>query len=123
MQVLRLLHESKTSHVRVAVEPPPATGVLVIVPTTRGAINGPGQASVAVGGSKFHALPHSTVLGAAQVRTGGVVSTMVTTWVQVLRLPQVSNASQIRFAMAPHTPVALVTVPKTFAVVVALQVS
>ena len=38
----------------------------------------PSQMSVAPGGSKDHAVPHSMVLGATQVIVGAVVSTMVT---------------------------------------------
>ena len=38
----------------------------------------PQQSSRAVGSSKFHATPHSTVLFVAQVNTGGVTSWTIT---------------------------------------------
>src|SRR4029078_3716922 len=69
--------------------------------------------SVAVGASKVHAAPCSTVLLVLlQVMTGAVVSTMVTFWLQVLLLPQASVAAQVRVAskVVPQCPVTLVTV-------------
>src|SRR6266853_324833 len=55
--------------------------------------------SVAVGASKVHAAPCSTVLLVLlHVMTGEVVSTTVTFWLQELLLPQASVACQIRVA-------------------------
>jgi hypothetical protein len=54
------------------------------------------QLSVATGMSKFHALPHSTILLVAFVTVGGVVSMSVTICWQVARLPQGSTNSHTR---------------------------
>jgi hypothetical protein len=56
------------------------------------------QVSVAVGGSKDHALPHSTVLLGTQVMDGFVVSTTVTVWLHSAVLPQASVPRQVRVA-------------------------
>src|SRR5436190_2266610 len=56
----------------------------------------PQQASVAVGGSKFHCEPQVTVLFVAQVTTGGVRSATVTTWVQITLLLHVSVICHLR---------------------------
>jgi hypothetical protein len=48
------------------------------------------QLSVAVGRSNVHGVPHWTVLSGAQVSVGGVKSTTVTVWLQVLLLLQQS---------------------------------
>src|SRR6185503_4953075 len=55
----------------------------------------PQQASKATGMSKAQGEPHSTVWFVPQVSTGGVVSIMVTTSVQVAVLVQQSWASQV----------------------------
>ncbi len=55
----------------------------------------PLQVSKAAGGSNVQAVPHSTVLLLAQVKTGGVVSTTFTVWLHVLVLPHKSVASQV----------------------------
>ena len=62
----------------------------------------PQQASKAVGSSKLQVEPHSTVLLLAQVITGGVVSSTVTVWLQVLLLPQQSVAFQVRVINWAH---------------------
>ena len=67
--------------------------------------------SVAVGGSNVQFEPHNTVLFVAQVRTGGVVSTIVTVSLQVFVLPQQSRASQIRVMNCGQVP--FVNVPNT----------
>ena len=54
------------------------------------------QASTAVGISNSHGVPHSTILSDSQVMFGGVVSTMVMVWVQMLLLPQESLALHVR---------------------------
>src|SRR5829696_3777243 len=107
-QVLRLLHGSRISHVRVAVYPQLLLALVVVVRTRM--VRLVPQLSVAVGALKLHTLPHSTVLFGAQFTTGTVVSTTVTTCVQVSRLVQESKISQARVAMEPHAPVKLVTV-------------
>src|SRR5262245_48863539 len=60
--------------------------------------------SVAVGGSNVQFEPHSTVLFVAQVRTGGVVSTIVTAWLQVLVLPWRARASKTRVMNCRQVP-------------------
>jgi len=55
--------------------------------------------SVALGASKVHALPHSTVLFAAQANVGAVVSLMVTVWEHCAVLPQASVARHVRVAL------------------------
>ena len=64
------------SHVRVTIawQKSPFVTVFRIVSVRFG----PQQPSRAVGSSKLHAAPHSTVLFVAQVNTGGVVSVIVT---------------------------------------------
>src|ERR1043166_3996886 len=101
-QVLRLPQESKNSHVRVAIAPhAPVTfvTVLTILLVTRLL-----HVSVAVGRSKFHALPHSTVLLPGQFGTGGVVSIPVTVCTQMNRFVQASSSSHVRVAVKPHVP-------------------
>src|SRR6266403_1517479 len=69
--------------------------------------------SVAVGGSKLQAAPSSTVLLVLlQVMIGAVVSTTVTCWLHLLKLPQGSVACQVRVAsnVVPQWPILLVTV-------------
>src|SRR6059036_3220442 len=56
------------------------------------------QVSLAVGGSKFQVLVHSTVLLGTQVIVGLVVSTTVTFWLQSAMLPQSSVARHVRVA-------------------------
>src|SRR5713101_1357109 len=71
------------------------------------------QVSLAVGGSKFQVLVHSTVLLGTQVMVGGVWSSTVTFWLHSAVLPQASVARQVRVAskVLPQWPVRLVTVP------------
>src|ERR1700745_769260 len=73
------------------------------------------QVSVAMGVSKVHAAPSSTVLLLLQVMVGGVVSTTVTVWLHWAELPQASGAWQGRVAskVEPQWPVVLVTVLST----------
>src|SRR5678815_2637478 len=81
------------------------------------------QASTAVGWSKLQIDPHSTVLLVAQVIVGAVVSTIVSTWLQVLLLVQASVASQVRVIVNEQSE-PLVTVPMTAIVtLVPLQAS
>src|SRR5258707_3289837 len=56
----------------------------------------PQQSSMAVGVSKVHPEPHSTVLGPAQMTTGGLVSMMLTVSVQSAALLQQSVACHVR---------------------------
>jgi hypothetical protein len=84
------------------------TTMMVLVP----------QVSVAVGGSKVQAVPHSTVLLAAQMITGGVVSRTVTVWLHWAVLPQASVARQVRVAEKVLPQVKLVTVPTTLMLLV-----
>src|ERR1039458_6129361 len=75
---------------------------LVVVPSTT-TVTLEQQASLAVGGVKFHAKPLLTVMLLAQVNSGGVVSTTVTVWLQVLLLPQASVNSQVRVIICGQT--------------------
>jgi hypothetical protein len=111
LQVARLPQASATSQVRAATIVLPQVR-LVSVPTkrmTRGLVS---QASpLALGVSKLQAAPHSTVLLGAHRNSGGVVSTTLTVWLHVARLPQASAACHVRLTekVPPHP--ALVTVP------------
>src|SRR5207248_7628936 len=76
----------------------------------------PLQRSEAVGGSKAQEVPHSKVRFGAQTMMGGVVSTTVTICMQVLVLPQLSVATQVRVALKVFPHRALVTVVSTVTV-------
>src|SRR3989442_10441369 len=81
--------------------------------------------SVAVGASKVHAVPCSTVLLVLlHVITGAVVSSTVPVWLHCAKLPQASAACQVRVAskVVPQCPATLVTVLR-IETVAALQVS
>src|ERR1017187_4694709 len=80
---------------------------LVVVPSTT-TVTLEQQASLAVGGVKFHAKPLLTVRLLAHISTGGVVSTTVTVWLQVLVLPQTSVNTHVRVMTCGQRP--LVTV-------------
>jgi hypothetical protein len=69
------------------------------------------QPSNADGGSNVQTAPHSALLLSAQLRRGGVVSTTVTDWLQVLRL-QPSVAIHVRVAkkVPSQNPLWFVTV-------------
>ena len=72
---------------------------LVIVVNTMMVTFVPSQTSLAVGGVKVHAVPHSNVKARPQFMDGGVVSTTRTVWLHVERFVQASNASQVRVAL------------------------
>jgi len=55
----------------------------------------PQQSSTAVGVSKLHAVPHSTVLFTGQVTLGGLKSLIVTDWLQYTSLLQQSVNIQV----------------------------
>jgi hypothetical protein len=79
VQLTLLLQPSATSQIRVAVNVGPQKPlVLVVVLTILIVTLVPTQLSVPIGVSKFQTAPNSTVLLAAHVTTGGVVSTAVT---------------------------------------------
>src|SRR4051794_25894949 len=97
--------------------------LLVIVLKTPIVTFVPQQLSSAVGASNSQASPQVTVLlAAAQVRAGGVVSTIVTVWLQVLVWPQQSVACQVRVT-AIEQPLPLVTVLTTLMVMLVRQQS
>ena len=76
----------------------------------------PSHTSIAVGRVKANGLPHSTIWSPAQVRFGGVVSRMVTVWLQNAELLQVSIARQVRVTLnifGQRGSAALVTVLTT----------
>src|SRR5207249_2088209 len=110
MQVLELPQASVAFHVRSMfrpVQPPPAAaGVSVKL-----MVGAPPQLSVAVAVSVLLGSvesPHCSILSAGQVMSGGVVSTNVMCWTQVLELPQASVAVQVR--SMPGLPVQLAAV-------------
>src|SRR5262249_15499150 len=77
------------------------------------------QLSVAVGLSKSQTEPHSTILFRAQVRTGGVVSTTVTTWLQLAMFPTQSVINHVCVINCGQLP--LVTVFTTAMLTVGQQ--
>src|SRR4029077_21052102 len=71
----------------------------------------PSQTSLAEGGVNAKGMPHSTIRLSAQVMCGGVVSTIVTVWLQNAILVQVSETIQVCVArkVFPQKLRALVT--------------
>jgi hypothetical protein len=105
LQVALLLQQSVASQVRMMTcgqTPLVTVSITVIVTLLQ-------HASKAVGASKLHAVPHSTVLLVAHISTGGLVFSTVTVWLQVALLPQASVISQVWVMICGQTP--LVTVP------------
>src|SRR4030081_3494814 len=90
--------------------------VALVTVATMAMIGAGPHPSVELGRSNVQAVPHSIVLGPAHVIAGGVVSTTVTIWLQVLLLPQASVALQVRVAVKVFPQPAFVTVP-TMAIV------
>ena len=95
---------------RVAVRVSPHTLLLTVL-TTAMVTFVPSAMSLAVGKSKFHAVPEFTVLFVTQVITGAVVSTTFTVWLHAFVLPQASVAFQVRVALKVLPHAALVAVP------------
>jgi hypothetical protein len=71
----------------------------VTVPTMLIVTLVPAQPSVAVGAVKVQATPQSTTRLVAQVRTGGVVSSTTTVWLQETVLLLQSLAVQVRVTL------------------------
>src|SRR5436190_301425 len=96
-----LLQLSVAFQVRVAVNMPGQRGLamLVVVPTRVMVTFVPSQISSADGARKSQVLPHSTIWLSAQVRLGGVVSTIVMVWLHDDLLLQLSVAIQVRVAV------------------------
>ena len=71
----------------------------------------PQHASKAVGGSNVQPVPHSTVLGPAQLMVGGFVSTIVATSVQIAVFEQQSVAFHVKVTVPLHgtTPLLVTT--------------
>ena len=115
VQLVLFVQASTSSHTRVAVKAGPHGPALVEVLTMVTVTFVPAQSSRPVGASKFHAGPNSIVLFPAQNTVGGVVSTICTVWLQKLRLPQPSDACQVRVAVKvlPHWFTRFVTVLMT----------
>src|SRR5437868_14306436 len=89
LQSAMLPQASVAFQVRVAAKVPPQSGlVTVLAMEIRTFV--PSHASVAVGGSNCHVVPHWMVRSLRQVMTGAVVSMMVTDWLLVALLPQAS---------------------------------
>jgi hypothetical protein len=105
------LHELLLLQVSVAVQVRVTTSGLIVFVTVRTLIVTLPQPSVAVGGSNVQGTLQSTLLFVAQMRTGGVVSTTVTVWLQVTLLVHASVACQVRVILRGHSP--FVTVLKT----------
>ena len=97
LQSLLFPHASVARHVQVAVKVSPHT-LLVIKLTSVIATLVPSAASLAVGGSKLHAVPASTVWLVAQIIVGGVVSITVTVWKHCEGAPQLLVVCQMRVA-------------------------
>src|SRR5207237_629472 len=110
-QAFVLPQASVTSQVRVALKVGAHSPALVTVVKTMMPFVPP--MSQAVGRSKSHAAPNSTVLLVTQVMAGAVVSTTVTVWLHRLVLPQASVASHVRLAVKVWPQVALVSVVST----------
>src|SRR5258708_22611514 len=110
LQLLLFPHGSVAVHVRVAAKVLPHSP-FVTVPKIKVRLV-PQASPRAVGGSKSQVEPHSTVLLVEQLIVGGVMSTTVTLWPQMLLLPHASIAAQVLVAVnvLPHN--ALVAVPK-----------
>src|SRR6185436_7425964 len=96
--------------VRVMLVRPGHRGVaaVVVVLTTRMITLVPSQTSIAKGGVKIIGWPHSMVWFAAQVMLGGVVSTTVIVWLQMLLLPQLSVVLQVRVMVVRTRMITLV---------------
>src|SRR5437867_3274050 len=84
---LSLPQASVAFHVRVALKVLPQWPVVLVIVLTMLMVTLP-QVSLAVGGSKSHALPHSAVLSGLQAMVGGVVSSTCTVCLQSVWLPQ-----------------------------------
>src|SRR5438270_8231154 len=93
-----LPHWSGALQVRVAIKME-LQSPLVVVPTVTMLTFVPSARSEAIGSSKLHALPQMIPLVLAQLSTGGVVSITLTAWLQLVRLLQLSTASQVRRAV------------------------
>jgi hypothetical protein len=98
LQVEVFVHRSAALQVRVTVKRigQMLAGTLVVVVRMVIVTFVPSHASTAAGGVKTSVSPHSTVKFVPQVKTGGVVSTKVNVWLQVLALVQKSTARQVR---------------------------
>src|SRR5436190_939100 len=111
-RALRLLQLSTACQVRVASKVPSQWPAELVTVLTTTIVLLP-LLSVAVGGSKVHAVPISTVLFVLmQLMTGEVVSSTFTRWLQREKLPQASVACQVRVTsnVPSQCPVRLVTV-------------
>jgi hypothetical protein len=118
LQVAAFVHKSAALQVRVTVNRIGQTlggrfvTVLRIVMVTLV----PSQLSTAAGVAKTIGAPHSMVALLAQVNTGGVVSTIVSVWLQVLALVHRSTARHVRVTVNRIGQIlagTLVTVPTT----------
>src|SRR5437588_11435591 len=105
LQTLVLPHGSVASQVRVR---NCGSVPLVTVARTLSVTLVPLHASKAAGKSKLHGQAELTVLLAAHVSAGGMVSATVTVWLQELLLPAASTAIQVRVMTCGQRP--LVTV-------------
>jgi hypothetical protein len=104
-----LLQESVACHERVALNVPPTRGFVTVLTSVMVTLV-PSQTSKAEGISKLQAVAHSTVRLVPQVRTGGVVSTMVLVWLQKALLVHESVAFQVRMVTNVWPQVKLVIV-------------
>jgi hypothetical protein len=118
LQRATFVQASAASHVRIATSLAGQDPALVTVLTIRIATFVPSQMSLAVGLSKLHGSPHSTVFDFAHTISGALVSTTVMVWLQVAALAQASIARHVRFALKvfPQNPARLVRVETTLIV-------
>src|SRR4051812_10251401 len=115
LQVAELPQRSVALHTLTTVKRVGQTSpvVLVVVLTATTSTLVPSQLSNTAGVIRESGAPHSMVTLVAQVRAGGVVSTTVMVWLQVLKLPHWSVARQVRTAtrlVGQPTVAVLVTV-------------
>ena len=83
---------STAAQIRVAVKVPPHPALVTVETTLTNTLVAL-QLSKADGGSKSHAVPHSTALLLAQIITGGVRSRTITRALHELEAPRLSQRS------------------------------
>jgi hypothetical protein len=102
LQVAVLPQQSTACQLRVWVRVQPTMFVVVLVIVTVTFV--PQQRSEAVGGVNVHGVPQLKLRLLAQVSTGGVVSVMVTTFVQIAMFVQQSIACHVIVRISLHGP-------------------
>lgn len=129
LQVAVLVQVSVALQVRVTLERMGQRGMaaFVTVLTITIVTLVPSQTSTAVGAVNTTGLPHSLILSGAQLKAGGLVSTIVIVWLHDAELVQLSVTRQVRVALdkiGQRGFAALVTVlTMVMATLVPLQIS